>query len=154
MSFFPYQPTVLFHTAVPSSVTGTLVATTLASFNLKGTVMGPRDTIIFETIYSYANSVNVKTLSITIGGTSIFGLNVTTTASNGRMVYYMNRESLSVQLLNSISTNGTYGNIGNTSAAVNMGATQSVLFRGTLTDPLLLETLTLERATVKILRVP
>lgn len=152
MSFFPYQPTVLFHRAVPSSVTGTLVTTTLGSFVVKGTVMGPRDTIMFEAIYSFTNSANVKVLSVTVGGTSVYGVNVTTTATNGRIIYFMNRESLSSQSLTLTTTTGSYGNIGTASTAINMGIQQSVLFRGTLNDTG--ETITLERASATILRVP
>lgn len=151
MSYNPLQPKTVFHTAVASSVTGTVVVTTLATFNLKGTVMGPRDLLMIDTIYSVTNSANTKTLSITVGGTTVFGLNVTTIAANGRIVYFLNRDSTIVQFANATGTNGTYGNVGNSAFAIDTSVTQSILFRGTLTNAG--ETITLERATVRVLRI-
>lgn len=150
MSYTPLQCQTLFATGIAVPLTGTTSKTTLFGGTIKGGTMGPNDWLRFDGVWSNNNSANIKTASIQVNASVIFAANYTTTLSVERMVYFINRNSLSSQVATNTSTQGQYGTIGISTYAINTAIDFSVTWSGDLTD--VGDTQTLERASCEIWR--
>lgn len=130
-----FQP-LYFSNGAAASVTGTLVETTLATFIIPGGAMGPNGVLVIDSLWSYTNSANAKTLKITFGGTAFWNIGPTTTSGNRKMLFIYNRNSQSSQIgYRSAGTGSTGGNTGNgTTAAIDSSANVTVNLTGTLAN--------------------
>lgn len=153
MSFNPSQPQCLLASGVAASITGSTVKTTMFSGTIKGGTMGRNDMLKFDGLWSNNNSANTKTFTINInGGTVIFSVNFTTTLSEEKIVYFINRNSLSAQAATSLSTNGTYGSVGLSTYTVNTANDMAITWSIQLSNAA--DNATLERCSCEIWRNP
>lgn len=148
MSYIPYQPTCLVATGVQVPLTGTTSTITLYSFVLKANTMGLNDMLCVRGMWSMTNSANNKTPSITIAGSNVFAIAMSNVASYNRIVYFINRNSLSSNIANGSGTNGNYGGVGVNTYAINTAVNQTVLWRAALANSG--ENINLEKASIEL----
>ena len=152
MSFNPGEPLLLFASAVPVSLTGTLTKTSLRSFTLKANTMGLNDCLEVWSLWSHTNSVNNKLENVAFGSATIIGANTTTNDSMNRPNWVWNRNSLSSQLFYAAGQITGTGNTSSGAATTTQNTATDILidFLGTLVDTG--EVITLEACHVKLWR--
>lgn len=135
MSFNPLQPRIIYANGVQNNHTGDTVLTTLATYTVKGQLMGPRDELEIFCIYSCNNNANNKTCAITIGGSTVVSLAITTVTCFARGVFWQNRNSVSAQACNDSSQASTFGSLGaKVSTAIDTSQNFIINFNGTLAN--------------------
>jgi len=111
---------------VGTAVTGTTDQTTLVSYSMPGGTMGANDQIVVETIWSYTNSVNDKTLRVVFGGTTFQGVLATTTAAARLTTVIANDNNTAVQNGFTASNNVGFGIASGASPTGTVDTTQDV----------------------------
>lgn len=153
MGYNPLQPQVLYANGVQSNHTGDTVLTTLATFTVKGLVMGARDELEIFVVYSCNNNANNKTCAITIGGSTVMSVAVTTVTCYARGVFWQARNSLTAQACNDSTTTGTFASLpAKVSTAIDTTQNFIINFNGTLANAA--DNVALELAKIILWRYP
>jgi hypothetical protein len=145
------SPIVLAQSAVPSSVTGTLTETTLASIVVPPNLVAPAGSLRIVTAWSYSNNSNAKSMRAYVGGTLFLGQSATTTSAAQWQTLVRNRGSRSSQFGYGPSAGGPFGatSAANVTASIDMSAQQTIAITGQLASAS--DTITLEGYTVEVL---
>lgn len=142
---------VIEHSAVPTSLTGTVAETTMATVSIPP--MGPKDAIRVKLQWSFTGSTNLKTMFVKLNN-STFAQTSTSTAANviaAQEVSVMNRNATNSQLGSmfgfgfSSATSGSFLN-----PSVETSGANTMLIRAQLASAG--ETITLEGYIVELLR--
>lgn len=145
------SPGILAQSAVPSSVTGTTVATSLASIPIPAGTLGKNGSLRVRLRWTVTNSANPKTLTSKIGGVSVLSFSTTTTTSWLDEFDITNRNSMTSQLGRPAASNAVFGtsSIVNSTFSIDFSQAQSLNITGTLANAA--ESITLEMYRVEIL---
>jgi hypothetical protein len=132
------------------STTGDTNENTLTSVTIPGGSLGPNGTLSIDTLWSYTNSANTKTMRIRFGslaGNILLNITATTTATARFLSRSSNLNSQSSQI---VFANGSIGNSGNPVSNLTVDTTvDSILyFRGL--NGLSSETIKLESYLVEV----
>lgn len=92
------RPSTVAQSAIAASVTGTLVATVLATVSVPANAMGKNGMLRITTTWSVTNSANNKTIVIRFGGTDISSNAVTTVATYQEQRMIQNRNAANSQV--------------------------------------------------------
>lgn len=143
-------PSIVAQSAVPISLTGTLVETTLASITIPGGMIGANGSLRITALWSCTNNANAKDMKTKFSGNNLLWLGVTATASAHEMVIMRNRGAANSQ----VAYTGTQVPFGvNTGAnqtySVNTAVDQTLSFVGQLANAA--DTITLEGYTIEVL---
>jgi hypothetical protein len=138
---------VLAQSAVAASHTGNTTETTLATVTIPAGTMGGNGSVAIETLWSYTNSANNKTLFVRFGGTggtAYRQIVLTTTDTVLNMCQVFNRNSQSSQIGSPAAAGGGYGAVAaaNVTSAVNTANATDISIRCQLANSG--ETITLE----------
>jgi hypothetical protein len=133
----PYIPTTL-NPVVSASIgayTAPTSAVNLFSFILPGGIMGANGQLVMYAEVTVPNNANTKIGTISIGGTQIVSISLTTTITSNAIKYLTNRGVSNAQ----ISRASTANNIGNSAVAlaqtsISTDVNQTVLFQGQLAN--------------------
>lgn len=142
---------VLAQSAVPASVTGTLIETTLATIQIPSGAVGPNGMIRLTPLSSWTNSANSKTINTYLGGVQ-FGARIQTTSAGEQFCTLIRcRNSQASQVSLGKTAGSAFQSTGSTATtgAVDMTQAQTLTITGTLANTG--ETITLEGYTVEIL---
>ena len=152
MSYNTGEPLCLWTLGAPVSLTGTLVKTSMASFMLKGGIMGLQESLEIWSLWSHTNSANIKLENVAFGSATVVGANTTTNDSMNRPQWIWNRNSLSSQVFYPAGQITGTGNTSGVPATTTQNTANDVLidFLGTLVD--VNEVITLEAAHIKLRR--
>lgn len=144
-----YTPLVLAQTAVPASVTGTLVETTLASIVIPGGIMGANGALRITPLFSHTNNANVKSLVYRLGGTIAMSFGVANFGTSHVQTTIRNRGNAASQVL--YQGSASFGLLAATTQApaVNTAVDQILTLTATLANAA--DTITLEGYTIEIL---
>lgn len=148
-SFSRNGPLILAQSAVPQSVTGTLVETTMASIVIPGGIMGANGMLRVQLLLSCVNNANAKTVNIKLGGALVTALGF---ASNDRAVvevYVINRNNLAAQSFSASQKVNSQSFTGMSTGAIDTSADRTLTISATLAN--VADTVTLERYTVEVL---
>lgn len=146
----PKAARVLAQTAVAASVTGTAAETVLATYTLKGGVMGPNGVVRVTTLWSTTNSSNNKTIKVKLAGTPFFASAVTTSASVSSINMIRNRNNQSSQAyFTTASTTFAATPSAIVTSAINTTIDQNIEITGQLANTG--EAITLEGYTIELL---
>lgn len=144
---------VLGASASPSSVTGTLTETTLATVVVPAGVMGTNGILRVQTLWTVTNSANNKTLQMVFGGTVYYFQTVTTiaTVADQRIIANVNSVSSQKGKTTGGMTAGGWGTASGavTTSAVNTASAANLTFTGTLANTG--ETITLDSYIVELI---
>lgn len=142
---------IIAQSAVASSVTGTVNETTLATITIPAGAMGVNGVLRVSAQWSFTNNSDTKTINAYFGGVKFLGANQTTRASVHVLKCIRNRNSQSVQALESIAMLGPGTADASTtgSAAINTAVQQTITFTGQLGTST--DTITLEGYTIEVL---
>ncbi|WP_213761989.1 hypothetical protein [Caballeronia sp. dw_19] len=145
------SPGVLAQSAVPASVTGTAVETTLASIVIPAGALKANGSLRVTTLWSYPNNANTKTAKTYFGGIAFSNKALTTSLSNQMQTIVRNRGVTNSQVSSAPTAASDYGSSGAVvqAAAIDTTQAQTLLITGTLAT--IADTLTLEAYTVEIL---
>lgn len=145
------EPWIFAKSAVAVSHTGNTNETTLRTLTLPGGLLGKNDSVEVVTRWSYTNSANNKTVRVRFGGTSMYGVNATTTAAAPHTCTISNRNATNSQIANPGTTTGGWGVTSNAmvTSAIDTTADVPLLIQGTLASAA--ETITLEEYIVTII---
>lgn len=143
-------PRILAQSAVPASVTGTLVETVLASIVVPGAIMGPNGVLRITSTWSHPNNANIKRLIVNLGGATFQFISATTTNTSELLRTIRNRAAVNSQVSAGSSAAGA-GSTGavKVTAAINTAVDQVLTLSGLLAD--IADTITLEGYTVEVL---
>jgi len=131
---------ILAQSAVPVSVTGTLVETTLATITVPAGAMGPNGRIVVTVLFSSTASSNTKVYRVRFGGAagqSYLALNQSTNSQNRVQCEIANRNSASSQVgAPATSTYTAFGASAGTlvTSTVDTTASTTIVVTGTLAD--------------------
>jgi len=137
LSGVPYIPAVL--NRIVSASVGAYTAPTTAinffSYTLPGGIMGANGQLVTYAEVTVPNNANTKIGTISIGGTQILSISLTTTITSNGIKYLTNRGVSNAQ----ISRASTANNIGNSAVAlaqtsIATDVNQTVLFQGQLAN--------------------
>lgn len=142
-------PRVLAQSGVAVSHTGNITETTLATITLPAGSMGANGQVVIETLWSYTNSANNKTLKAKLGASTFMDLTVTTTALTQFRTRIANR-SASSQVGFAAAAGSPFGNSGSAlvTSAIDTTAAQTVTLTAQLASAA--ETITLESYIVQV----
>lgn len=144
-------PGVLAQVATPSSITGTVAETPLATISIPAGVMSANSVLRITTLWSMTNNANAKTLTWRLGGTSIGASSVPSFASNRHQIEVRNRNATNSQVVQGGNSAGGWG--ASTSAnlilAIDTSVSQNLTLNATLGNTA--DTITLEGYTIEIL---
>lgn len=151
MSHYPSDIVVLLQKATPISLTGTLVQTTLDSLVVKGGAMGLAGWLEIDVMWSNNNSVNNKTMTVTVGASNLSAVVNTTAIGNNKRCLWVNQGVANSQKL-FLSTNAT--GLGNSNSApttaIDTSLDFTLAFKVTLANTG--DTITLEAYSVTLYR--
>jgi hypothetical protein len=153
-------PRFLAATAVPQSLTGTLVETVLASIIVPAGIMQANGRLNIHSLFNVSNNANVKELFIRLGGTGINGAimmhqYIATATTKGWYGYskISNRGAMNSQIGDPEYGNGggQFGEFGNGyyTGAVDMSQQQTLFITGKLGN--VADTITLQSYEVELI---
>lgn len=136
----PASPTTFTCAVGPGAYTQTLTVQPLTTIALTGGFLTANGELEIYQTWDYNGSANVKVLSTTLGGVTLFTINQTTTVHYTSRILMSNRGVLTAQVVDS----GSVGGNGSTATfvSVNTGSTQNLTENGDLaagTDWIMLE---------------
>jgi hypothetical protein len=143
---------LLGSSAVPSSVTGTTAATTLATIAIPAALMGLNGQLKITTLWSAAaNNANAKTGFVKLDTTLYQSIALASNLSSQALVHIRNRNSASSQV-GWIGTTTAFGlsATGVTTSTVDTSIAKNIVIQGQLANSG--DTLTLESYTVELMR--
>lgn len=144
----PSAPTA-FVTTGPGAITGVTTATTGPQITIPAAFMGPNGVLRASLLWSVNATVNLKTLSLAIGGSNYASPGLSTAAQFGAGLQYdlCAQNSSAVQLVTSSGVGVGVSPAANTATAFNMAAAQTwsaVMTNAVATDWQILESFCLE----------
>lgn len=141
---------LLGQSGVAAPVTGTLVKTTLASVPVPAGQMGPAGVLQIETLWSFTNNANAKTITIELGGQALFTVSAASNAIFQGMVRLHNRTMTSqVQYPNFATAPYGFGSGALNTWSIDMTQAQTLTITGTLGNTG--DTITLQGYSVSLL---
>jgi len=153
---------VVVSTTGPVSLTGTTAETNMASLRIPAGSMGKNGVIELRSLWSYPNSVNLKTMTARFGpagSTTAWGLvmmQTNTTAASQLLVIFRNNNAANAQMiyLSGQAGGNPFGSLtsGPSAGAADTTVDQYININGTL--GLSTETLILQRATAVVFYAP
>lgn len=136
-------PLILRNKGATQSITGTLVETTLDTFNIPAGIFDANCLLSVYTLWSFTNSANNKILKTTLGGTAFMSSTATTTATGSMDCRIGFNNSLSSQ--SAFASSASYGLATNSlnAGTIDGSAQQTLAITATLANTG--ETITLRR---------
>jgi hypothetical protein len=141
----------LVNTAVQASHTGDILETTKYTLTIPAGIMGANSSLRIDFMTSCTNNANAKTVRAKLGGTTFATLNMTSQASNRRVIKISNRNSTNSQI--SFPASNTIG-LGSSTVAVLTTAidfTSSQTFTITVENANAGDTISVEDVTVEVI---
>lgn len=138
-------PYLLAQAGAASSVwTGSTAVHDFASITIPGGSLGPNGAIEIEAFWSCSNNANTKTVSISLGGTTVHSVALTTSGVTGILARIANRNSQSAQIVPRNNSSTPYGSTttAHTTFAIDTSVDQVLKISGQLgvgTDSMVLE---------------
>lgn len=142
---------LLAQSAVPSSVTGTISQTALASLTIPGNAIGPNGSLRITTLWTVTNNSDTKSIGATFGGTVFMNKSLTTSDSFQAQTIIRNRGVTNSQVSSSPSAVADYGSSGANTQTGTVDTTQNQTLNITGTLGTSSDTITLESYTVEVL---
>lgn len=145
---------VLAQSGAASSITGSVALTPLASLIIPASAMGSNGKIRYSFRFTWTNNANNKTMSITIGGVTVYTRTRTTNNADAFVMELINRGVQNSQIETTLVASAGASYSGNASAAVTTFAIdtsvqQTMVFSAQLANAA--DTVTLEGYSVEIL---
>jgi hypothetical protein len=141
---------VLACSAVPVSLTGTLVETVLQSITVPGGLLGRNGALRLSSFWTATNNANTKTVKASFGGQQFYAAATGTWASFGMLANLANRNSENSQVSTPINVTSVLGGLGQPlrTFAVDTAQPQNLEIRGILAN--VGDTLTLEHYVLEV----